>query len=331
MARLADNVIEQIKQDISLLRLAESQGHQLKKQGKDYALSCPFHDDKTPSLIISPATNLFNCFGCGEGGSVIDWVMKTLNLSFRDAVEQLQRDHLSLAASPSTPKAVPSVDAVPGIETADDQALMRRVMDYYHQTLKQSPEALDYLAKRGLDDAELIKSFKLGYANRTLGLTLPLKNRKAGAEIRSQLQRIGLYRDTGREHFNGSLVIPVMDANGLISEVYGRKTHGNLRKGTPKHTYLPGPHAGVFNRVGLANTEEVILCESLIDALTFWRWGFRHVTSSYGTNGFTDDLLAAFKLHNIQRVLIAYDRDDAGNKAASSVAETLTQQGDRLL
>src|SRR5690606_40344665 len=72
-------------------------------------------------------------------------------------------------------------------------------LDYYHQTLKQEPEVQEYLSKRGLDDAELINHFKLGYANRTLGLRLPQKNRKAGNQIREQLQRIGLYRDTRSE------------------------------------------------------------------------------------------------------------------------------------
>ena len=156
---------------------------------------------------------------------------------------------------------------------------------------------------------------------------MPQKNRKAGNQIREQLQRIGLYRDTGREHFNGSLVIPVMDENGVIHEVYGRKLLDNLRKGTPKHTYLPGPHEGVFNIAGLANAEEVILCESLIDALTFWRWGFRHVTTGYGINGFTDELRQALIDHQIKRVLIAYDRDAAGNKAAVELAAKLNGSG----
>ena len=92
MARLPTEQVNRIKQDISLLRLVESQGHTITKQGKDYVVLCPFHDDKTPSCVISPKTNLFHCFGCGEGGSVIDWVMKTQGLSFRLACELLQKD-----------------------------------------------------------------------------------------------------------------------------------------------------------------------------------------------------------------------------------------------
>jgi len=328
MARLPDEMISRIKHDVSLIRLVEQSGIKLKKHGKDYIGHCPFHDDKTPSFVVSPESNLWNCLGaCGKGGSVIDWIMLTQGVSFRHAVELLRNDHLSLAAdTPVKTSTVPKLET-PVTTDADDQAMLRQVIDYYHQTLKQAPEVQEYLQKRGLDDADLINHFKLGYANRTLGLRLPQKNRKAGNQIREQLQRIGLYRDTGREHFNGSLVIPVMDENGVIHEVYGRKLLDTLRKGTPKHTYLPGPHQGMFNIAGLIHAEEVILCESLIDALTFWRWGFRHVTTSYGINGFTDDILQALVDHKIKRVLIAYDRDEAGNKAAVELAAKLNQQG----
>jgi DNA primase len=330
MARLPNKLIEQIKTDISLLRLVEDQGYQPKKQGKDYAVSCPFHDEKTPSLIISPKSNLFNCFGCGAAGSVIDWVMKTQRRPFREAVEWLRNDCLPLEVPPSlakTPEPESTSPSTPlAANAADDQSVLQYVVNYYHGTLKQNDEAKAYLKQRGLDDPELIDTFKLGYANRTLGLTLPEKNRKAGSEIRGQLQRIGLYRESGHEHFNGSLVIPVINEQSIITEVYGRKVLSRLRKGTPKHLYLPGPHEGVFNPVCLTQPE-IILCESLIDALTFWRWDFKHVTTSYGTGGFTDELLCAITSKNLKRVLIAYDRDKTGNNAADVVAEKLQAAG----
>jgi DNA primase catalytic core len=171
MARIADDVIEKIKSEVSLVRLAESQGYKPKRQGKDYAVCCPFHDDKTPSCIISPKSNLFNCFGCGAGGSVIDWVMKTQGVSFRHAVELLKNDVAvvasPLAASSETPvkkTTVPKL-AAPVTASADDQILLRDVIAFYHQTLVESSEALAYLEKRGLNDVELINHFKLGYDN----------------------------------------------------------------------------------------------------------------------------------------------------------------------
>ena len=172
-----------------------------------------------------------------------------------------------------------------------------------------------------------MERFQLGFANRKLGLTLPDKNRKEGAELRGRLQRLGILRESGHEHFNGSLIIPVFDLEGNVLGMYGRKITQGLREGTPLHLYLPGPHRGVWNEEALQASKEIILCESLIDALTFWCAGFRNVTASYGVNGFTEDHKQAFARHGIRNVSIAYDRDDAGDAAAERLKEELTAMG----
>ncbi len=331
MARIPDDQIERLKQEVSLQRLAEGMGITLKRHGADLLGLCPFHDDHEPSLVISPKNNLWHCLGaCQAGGSVIDWVMKAEGVSFRHAVELLQADYApsSLAAG-SGPVKKTTVQKLPTtLETStEDARLLAQVIDYYHETLKQSPEALAYLEKRGIANAEAIDRFKLGFANRTLGYRLPAKNRKEGAAIRGQLQRLGLYRSSGHEHFTGSIVIPVMDECGQVLEVYGRKINDNLRKGTPKHLYLPGPHQGIWNAEALQASREIILAESLIDALTFWVNGYRNVTASYGIEGFTVDHLKTFQEHGTERVLIAYDRDAAGEKAATALAAKLIAEG----
>lgn len=145
--------------------------------------------------------------------------------------------------------------------------------------------------------------------------------------MRERLQTLGILRESGHEHFNGCVVIPVVDEHGEVSELYGRKITPGLRKGTPLHLYLPGPHRGVWNVEALAASKEIILCEALLDALTFWCAGYRNVTASYGVEGFTDDHLAAFQRHGTERVLIAYDRDAAGDGAAEKLAERLTAAG----
>ena len=319
--------------------------------------TCPFHDDRTPSLVVSPKTNLWHCLGaCQMGGSAIDWVMRYENVPFRRAVELLRhqlgaapalgdvepvqamrsaRIEVPLASEPpSSPGVAKGLRRLLQAEsstlvTADDQALLMRVLGYYHETLKRSPEALAYLAQRGLDHPEVIDHFQLGFANRTLGYRLPDMATKSGAAIRGALARIGIYRGTGHEHFNGSLVVPVLNLEGQATEAYGRKVTRatKLREGTPLHLYLPGPHVGVFNEAGIVGQPEIILCEALIDALTFWCAGLRNVTSSYGIEGFTPDILAALKRHGVQRVLIAYDADEAGNAAAEKLAVRLIAEG----
>jgi DNA primase catalytic core len=328
MARIPDAELERLKAEVSVERLVEAAGIELKRNGKDRLGKCPFHEDREASLVVTVPKNLWHCFGCGAGGGPIDWVMKFQAVSFRHAVELLRAD-LGISGEAAAPPKASSVRRLPPPVAfdADDQALLRQVTDYYQETLKASPEAQDYLKARGLTHPELIDRFKLGYANRTLGYSLPIKAVKAGGEIRGRLTRIGLYRESGHEHFNGSLVIPIRDEAGNVTEVYGRKILNNLRKGTAYHLYLPGPHRGVWNVEALRDSKEIILCEALIDALTFWCAGYRNVTSAYGVEGFTNDHLEAFQRYGTERVLIAYDRDEAGDRAAEKLAQKLTGKG----
>jgi len=277
---------------------------------------CPFHDDHDPSLVITPSKGLWHCLGaCQTGGSVIDWVMKRDGVSFRHAVEVL------LAGEGRTLEAGLELDP-----EASDAELLTAVADFYHETLKRSPEAIEYLRSRGLDSVELIDRFRLGLANRTLGYRLPKKTLKAGQRIRGRLQELGVLRGSGHEHLRGSLVVPITNEAGAVVQLYGRKLRDDLRAGTPTHLYLPGPHRGTWNREALTEHTEIIVCESLIDAMTFWAAGYRNVTTAYGTNGFTKELEAALKAHT-KRVLLAFDRDEAGDKAAAKIAAQLQADG----
>ena len=330
MARIPEHEVERLKREVSVQRLAEARDIKLHRHGADLLGLCPFHDDRNPSLVITPGKNLWHCLGaCNTGGTAIDWVMRANGISFRHAVEMLRQDYLPLAAASIQPVKHGTVRKLPPpvARDADDRELLLQVVGYYSETLKQSPEAMRYLESRGLKSPEIIDRFRLGFANRTLGYRLPAKNRAAGAEMRGRLQKLGILRESGHEHFNGSLVIPVINAEGDVVEMYGRKITPNLREGTPDHLYLPGAHAGVWNEEALIVSKEIIVCEALIDALTFWVAGYRNVTASYGVNGFTADHRAAFEKYGTERVYIAYDRDEAGNNAAVKLAEELMQMG----
>ena len=339
MARIPEAELERLKREVSLPRLIEAQGIVLVRQGKGLACRCPWHDgDDTPSCVITPQSNLWHCFGCDAGGTVIDWIMRSHRVSFRHACELLAKEHPALAAavSPTVPAPKLSAGKLRAARSfsleSGDQALLDQVIEFYHATLKTSPEALKYLDGRGLGSLELIERFRLGYANRTLAYRLAPKQYKAGAELRSALQRVGILRESGHEHLNGSIVVPLFGepdeaAARPVVGAYGRKLLDNLRPGTPKHLYLPGPHRGVFNCDGIEGQAEVILCEALFDALTFWAAGYRNVTSCYGVNGFTDELLAALKSCGAQRILIAFDRDEAGDRGAEALAKRLAAEG----
>jgi DNA primase len=146
MARIAEGELARLKREVSLVRLIEDGGVELMRQGKDLAARCPFHEEDTASLIVTPEKNLFHCFGCGAAGGPIDWVMKRNGVSFRHAVELLRAGVSAITESTvkrSTVRALPP----PVAFDADDQALLNQVAGYYHETLKQSPDALAYLAR----------------------------------------------------------------------------------------------------------------------------------------------------------------------------------------
>jgi DNA primase catalytic core len=322
-----DDVKERLKKEVSIQRLAEARGIKLRRVGKELIGLCPFHDDRNPSLNIDPAKNVWSCKGaCGEGGDVILWVMRAEGVSFKHALELLRRDY---EPSPGPVVKVSTVPKLPCPVTlgAEDRAAMLEVVRFYHRTLGETPEAKRYLEKRGLQSSEMVERFQLGFSDRMLGPALPDKNRRAGAELRGQLERLGIFRKTGHEHLRGSLVVPVVNLDGDVVQLYGRKINDNLREGTDYHLYLPGPMRGVWNEEAFVASKDIILCESLIDALTFWCAGHRNVTASYGVNGFTKDHRAAFERHGTKRVYIAYDADEAGNKAAAKLAEELIETG----
>lgn len=135
-----------IKNAVSVERLVEAAGIALKKSGKDLIATCPFHDDSEPSLVVTPAKNLWHCFGCGIGGGPIDWVIKKNGASFRHAVELLREGSTagvsSLAAGPAVKRSTAKKLDAPVAFDADDQVLLNQTIGYYHDTLKQAPDAL---------------------------------------------------------------------------------------------------------------------------------------------------------------------------------------------
>lgn len=195
-------------------------------------------------------------------------------------------------------------DAPPLDPDADDPKLLAQVVAYYQQTLGASPDALAYLRKRGVTHPHAADHFRVGFSDRSLGLRLPTKESKAGAAIRTRLQALGLFPSTGHEHFRGSLTFPVpaADGSGRVVNVYGRKVlDGHLRKGTALHTRLSD--RGVWNVEAFPGAGEVVLCGGLWDALTFWTHGYRNVTTMFGPDALTDDLLAALAEFSVCRVL----------------------------
>jgi len=326
--RIPETDIERVKRSTDLRALVQSRGIELRKHGsKDWIGRCPFHADRDkPNFIVTPDKGLFHCMACGKAGNAIQFVEQHDGVSFRHAFELLnQGGNAAFVAQPLQKQTTVPRLSCPLDPQADDAALFGQVTAYYHERLKQSAPARAYLASRGLDSDELIARFQLGFADRTLGLRLPESNRKTGDTVRSRLAQLGLWRDSGHEHFNGCIVVPLHNEQGQVVSLYGRRaSRPAATRGELRHLYPPGPHRGLLNREALASSE-IILCEAVFDALTFYANGFRNVTCLFGTEGFTDELWEALK--KVQRVRLAYDADDAGERAAQRDAERFKAHG----
>lgn len=333
MARIPDTEIDRIKTETDLVALIQSRGVALKQQGTNWTGFCPFHDDKeTPNLIVTPGKGLWRCMSsaCGATGNPIQFVEKFDGLSFRHAFEVLANGgKAAFEHAPDGPRIKTTVPRLPCPleDTAEDAKLLEQVADYYAKRLlaPENQAARDYLASRGLDDPELWQRFSIGFADRTLGLRIPEKNRKQGAEIRTRLEALGVYRKTGREHLNGCIVIPVRNASGDIVQLYGRRTDPKAPK-EMRHLYLARPLAGIFNAPSLT-TREIILTESILDALTFIRHGMENATCTFGTANFTEEIFEAIRAAKIESVRLAFDADEAGETATTQATARLQAIG----
>jgi len=321
--------IDRLKAANPLEVILADRGIELRRKGRVLVARCPFHEEKTASLTVTPSKGLYHCFGCGARGDVFGFVTKRDKVGFPRAMEILARragldlkDLMNEKPIPHANGANGHGHEVPQIETAAvDSATTRRllasVVDHYHRTFCERPDAQEYLKGRGLVDPELLKAWKVGYADGSLLKTLP----KSG-EVRDGLIALGVITAEGRELMGGCVVFPLADpVSAAWINLYGRSVKSD------RHCYLPGPLRGVFNFQAARAGEEVILTESVIDACSFHQAGVRNSIPLYGINGFTSDHLDLLKREGVKRVVIALDNDEAGRRATDSIKERLTAAG----
>jgi len=331
--------IERIKGANELSSVVAERGIEVKKKGRVLVARCPFHEERTPSFTITPSRGLFHCFGCGVAGDVIGFVTKYDKVSFGGALDALaKRAGLDLGklmeSGPRLQQKTPlraltppyahagngngaaKAPALPS-PPADVGPLFARVVEHYHRTFCEREDAQAYLIKRGITDTDLIQALKIGYADGSLLKAIPVSG-----ETRDQLMKLGVITAEGREFLGGCIVVPIPDPlTGAFVNLYGR----GLR--TPRHCYLPGPLRGVLNFQAARMSEEVVLTESVVDALSFHQVGISIAIPIYGTNGFTADHLDTLKREGVKRVILALDSDEAGRRATDALKERLTAAG----
>jgi len=326
MLRLKPRDLTALKKNTDLLAVVQARGVMLTKQGNDYVGLCPFHDEKTPSFHVTPTKNLYHCFGCGAAGSVIDFVMRKDGVDFRRAVDVIltesgvvQRGAQPTREQPTGARTAPG-RGQPYLEVTEERAqvLLERVVSIFQKNWAELPQGRKYLAQRGLTDAGLLTQHQAGYSDGRLRELLPNEGR-AWEELNS----LGvLYRD-GRERFTGCVVFPVRDAQQRIVTLYGRRAVPDLRAPSGDHYYLPGRPTGFWNVAACKSHAQIILVESILDALSVQMAGAFNVAAIQGTQGLSDADVTLLTESGVQRVLLLMDGDDAGQKAALKITQRL--------
>ena len=313
---IPEDKIDEIKRRINIVDLV-SGFVSLKQAGRSYIGLCPFHKEKTPSFTVSPDKQIFYCFGCGEGGNALAFVMKINGLTFPEAIRYLAKK--TGVVLPDRPLSRQEKEQL----TLKERMLRLHalVSDYYLARLngKEGQKAQIYLQNRDID-AEAVNTFQLGcslegwrflrdYLEQKR-VPLPL-GEQSGLLVKNER---GEYYD----RFRGRLIFPIEDQAGQIIAFGGRL----LGEGEPK--YLNSPESALFskgkNLYGLSRTKEdirksgyAILVEGYFDLLSLWNAGVRNVVATLGTALTRDhvDLLRRYT----KDVAVVFDGDEAGKKA----------------
>ncbi len=312
---IPENEIERVKSEISLASVIRSRGVTLKKKGKQLWGLCPFHVEDEASFAVDEKKGLWNCLGkCQTGGDVFSFVMKADAVNFKEAFERLAESAPPVSASRKEKPVESDTTGAEAMTTKTELEYLEKAVAYYHKSLLKNEKAIAYLQSRGITP-EAMRVFQLGFVDGSL-------KDKINPDGKRNLESLGLLNERGNETMFGSVVFPLLDANTNKSVgLYAR----HIEK--KQHLYLAGKRRGVFNPSGAKETDEIILTESVIDALALWSIGIRNVTCAYGVNGLTDEIINHLAESRVKKVVLMLDADDTGREAAPKFAEKLSAIG----
>ncbi len=310
--------VEQLKNNIDIVDII-SNYIEVKKAGANFKANCPFHGEKTPSFVISPAKQIYHCFGCGVGGDAIKFVQEYEKLNYPEALEKIASlMNFSLAYTQG------------GSDNREARRLLEQVQQWYSKNLDQHQVAIEYLKNRGITQ-QSVEYFGIGYVGASHELMnflsanmLPIpKAEEAG--VVAQRERGGFYaRLTER------ITFPIYSASGAIVGFGGRTISNHPAK------YINSPQTKLFNKsqllYGYSKAKEhiyankrLIVCEGYLDVIMFHQAGFKEAVATLGTALTTEHLPTLRK--GEPHIVLAYDGDKAGVAAALKASSMLSQSG----
>ncbi len=322
----SEEIIAEVQQKNDIVDVISQYVH-LQKKGSNYTCCCPFHNEKTPSFSVNQARQIYKCFGCGEGGSVITFLQKYENMTFPEAIKFLaERAGVALPEETNS-----KANRARENRRARLLEVNKEAAKYYYYILRSSrgDVGMDYLERRGLTE-ETRNQFGLGYAT------------VSGNDIVAYLKSKGFkdeeIRDSGLASYSeqkglsskfwNRVMFPIQDSNHRVIGFGGRV----MGEGEPK--YLNSPETEIFDKsrnlygLNFARTsrkKNFILCEGYMDVIALHQAGFNQAVASLGT-AFTSGQANLLRRYTTD-VLLAYDSDGAGTKAAIRAIQILRETG----
>lgn len=300
-----------------------SQYVHLKKAGNSYVGLCPFHNEKTPSFSVSPQKGIFHCFGCGEGGNVIHFMMKIENMPFVEAVEKLAE-----RAGITLPKPTDKESEKHAVLAKQREAIYeinQAAADYFYNNLKDGKKAVEYMKMRALTGGDA-KKFYLGYAKDSWDALF--KYLTGAGYPESLILKAGLIKsgDNGKyyDFYRDRVMFPIFDTRNRVIGFGGRTL------GDSKSKYLNSPDTPVFNKsrnlyflnaARRAGKEFVILVEGYMDVIALAKNGYLNTVATLGTA--LTESQAKILASEFKEVVICYDSDGAGRKATNKAIRLL--------
>ncbi len=333
MAQTYQEAVEEIKNRLDIVEVVQRYVV-LKKSGANYMGCCPFHKEKTPSFSVNRTKGIFKCFGCGEGGDAISFLMKIQGKSFRDVIEDEAK-----AMGIELPTTSFSGDY--GKKKSSAAEAIKKAAEFYHNNLLNSEEAAfarEYLKKRSISQ-ETIDEYMLGYAPKGFdGLQKHLNSEDVQA-----LEDAGLVikRENHKGHidrFRGRLMIPVKDENGHVVAFGARALEDGQN---PK--YLNSPDTILYNKSrilygfdkakeAIKEFDSVLICEGYFDTISLQVGGVKNAVASCGTALTVDHIRLISKYCESRKIYLAFDTDNAGKMAtersAGLIKEVFSGLGD---
>lgn len=330
---LPDELIDEIRSANDIVNVI-SDYVRLKKQGRNFVGLCPFHNEKTPSFMVSQDKQIFHCFGCGEGGNVISFIMKRDGLSFPEAARVLAE-----RAGIVIPEQVDPAASARRQESEQAYKVNELAKDFFQYILKNhdvSKEARVYLAGRGIID-ETIDRFQIGFAPPSWDSLLQFMNKKGYSP--AKLEKLGLVLPRSKggpgfyDRFRNRVMFPVWNLQGKVVGFGGRVLDHSLPK------YLNSPETVLFNKScllygihkaaeSIRQLDQAIIVEGYLDVITCHQAGITNVVASLGT-AFTKEQ-GKLLLRYTRDIVMAYDADAAGVNATMKGWQMLDDLGCRV-